>query len=374
MAVLGVPHDVLTAEIHAFESSFEGLSDQFKILDKIGEGTFSCVYRAIDLGAPVVNRSQSMEDLPKEAFVAVKRIHATSSPTRIRNELEILATLHSGEHVCSVVTAMRWQDQVIVVMPCIEFTDFRTMYTTCDFKEMQTYMAQLLKALAFTAERNVIHRDVKPTNFLYNRDTRHGVLVDFGLAEFEVVKGDCVCQNYSNVPVPPPSPHPILEAGYRKDDMRPARRANRAGTRGFRAPEVLLKCNRQCHKIDVWAAGVVLLMMLARKFPFFTSMDDADALVEMASIYGLRDMRAVANLHGAEFETNLPTISDHRRPWQQIIDWCNEHSGDKKRNSRSSRPIIEKQAVDLLERVLELDYWKRPSAAEALQHPFFKLE
>lgn len=374
MAVLGAPQDVLSAEIHAFESTFEGLSSQFKILDKIGEGTFSCVYKAIDLGVPGTKSSRAIEEIPKEAIVAVKRIHATSSPTRIRNELEILATLHSGEHVCSVVTAMRWQDQVLVVMPCIEFTDFRTIYTTCDFQEMQTYMAQLLKALAFTAERNVIHRDVKPTNFLYNRKTQHGVLVDFGLAEFEVVKGDCVCQNFSNAPLPPASSHSIVEAGYRKDDMRPARRANRAGTRGFRAPEVLLKCNRQCHKIDVWAAGVVLLMMLAHKFPFFTSMDDADALVEMASIYGLKDMRAVANLHGAEFETNIPTISEHRHPWYQIVDWCNERSGEKKRSGGSPRSAMEKQAVDLLERLLELDYWKRPSAVEALEHPFFQTD
>ena len=33
--------------------------------------------------------------------------------------------------------------------------------------------------------------------------------------------------------------------GYPKNDPRPSRRANRAGTRGFRAPEVLLKCTDQ---------------------------------------------------------------------------------------------------------------------------------
>ena len=33
--------------------------------------------------------------------------------------------------------------------------------------------------------------------------------------------------------------------GYLKEDRRPGVRANRAGTRGFRAPEVLLKCPDQ---------------------------------------------------------------------------------------------------------------------------------
>lgn len=32
---------------------------------------------------------------------------------------------------------------------------------------------------------------------------------------------------------------------YLKHDQRPAKRANRAGTRGFRAPEVLFKCQSQ---------------------------------------------------------------------------------------------------------------------------------
>lgn len=35
------------------------------------------------------------------------------------------------------------------------------------------------------------------------------------------------------------------KVGYLEQDRRPANKANRAGTRGFRAPEVLLKCTAQ---------------------------------------------------------------------------------------------------------------------------------
>lgn len=38
---------------------------------------------------------------------------------------------------------------------------------------------------------------------------------------------------------------PKERVSYLKDDRRPSVRANRAGTRGFRAPEVLLKCPDQ---------------------------------------------------------------------------------------------------------------------------------
>lgn len=38
---------------------------------------------------------------------------------------------------------------------------------------------------------------------------------------------------------------PAEKVGYPENDRRPVSKANRAGTRGFRAPEVLLKCGAQ---------------------------------------------------------------------------------------------------------------------------------
>jgi cell division control protein 7 len=38
---------------------------------------------------------------------------------------------------------------------------------------------------------------------------------------------------------------PAEKVGYPENDRRPVSKANRAGTRGFRAPEVLLKCHAQ---------------------------------------------------------------------------------------------------------------------------------
>ena len=38
---------------------------------------------------------------------------------------------------------------------------------------------------------------------------------------------------------------PAEKVGYPDNDIRPVSKANRAGTRGFRAPEVLLKCQAQ---------------------------------------------------------------------------------------------------------------------------------
>ncbi|XP_076316158.1 cell division cycle 7-related protein kinase-like [Tachypleus tridentatus] len=45
--------------------------------------------------------------------------------------------------------------------------------------------------------------------------------------------------------------------------------APRAGTPGFRAPEVLLKYKAQTTAIDVWSAGVIFLSLLSGSYLFF---------------------------------------------------------------------------------------------------------
>lgn len=151
-------------------------------------------------------------------------------------------------------------------------------------------------------------------------------------------------------------------AGYPKNDSRPSRRANRAGTRGFRAPEVLFKCTSQTTKIDIWSAGVILLTILGRRFPFFNSADDVDAMIEIASIFGSRRMKAAAALHGQVFETNLPTIGEKGYSWEKIVLWS---------SCVAQLTESEKQATSFLSMLLELNPSKRPTAKEALRHEFF---
>jgi cell division control protein 7 len=81
-------------------------------------------------------------------------------------------------------------------------------------------------------------------------------------------------------------------------------KCSRAGTRGFRAPEVMLQSAHQTIAIDVWSAGVILLTLLSRRYPFFESMTDGAALLEMALVFGTKQMRNLATQLGA----NLPSV------------------------------------------------------------------
>lgn len=44
----------------------------------------------------------------------------------------------------------------------------------------------LLNAVDHLADWGVMHRDIKPNNFLYDPATRTGLLIDFGLSEVAV--------------------------------------------------------------------------------------------------------------------------------------------------------------------------------------------
>lgn len=56
-----------------------------------------------------------------------------------------------------------------------------------DPRHMRSYMHDLFRSLKDIHQRGIIHRDVKPANFLYDYESETGVLVDFGLAEVSLI-------------------------------------------------------------------------------------------------------------------------------------------------------------------------------------------
>lgn len=52
-----------------------------------------------------------------------------------------------------------------------------------DVAEVALYIRNLLKALCRVHSFGIIHRDVKPNNFLYDRKNNKFLLIDFGLAQ-----------------------------------------------------------------------------------------------------------------------------------------------------------------------------------------------
>ncbi|KAK5124542.1 hypothetical protein LTR85_001759 [Meristemomyces frigidus] len=394
--------ETVANDIERFEASFKNITQRYRLINRIGEGTFSTVYKAEDLlyehyqnawdfDANKENQDstsstykQSSSRSQKPRFVAIKKIYVTSSPLRILNELELLHDLRDSPNVCPLITAFRHQDQVIAILPFFQHKDFRDYYREFTVSEMRVYFQSLFTALQSVHEAQIIHRDIKPTNFLYSPGEQRGVLVDFGLAEREGTDyHHCTCcyepndrqrkiqssvyattlnaANAANQPAPRPT--------FPNNDQRSSRRANRAGTRGFRAPEVLLKCTAQTCLIDVWSCGIILLTFLSKRFPFFHSADDIDAFVELCCIFGKKRMKETALLHGQVLQTNVPTLSENGHGWEKILLWCTGRS-KKGPDGEGGMSDEELAAIEFMKVCLELDPAKRITAEEALEHPF----
>ncbi|KAF8607800.1 kinase-like protein [Ceratobasidium sp. AG-I] len=433
----------INSEMKQLRERVRAIVGNYDLVDRLGEGTFSSVYKAIDLNFTKYNNNEwnssaGYADYPLLAasssngassskqlrynpafrqksryFVAIKRIYVTSSPQRVANEIELMEASRGCRHVSQLITAFRDEDQVVCVMPYHRSLDFRDYFQTISIRALQTYFRHLFRALRDIHARDIMHRDVKPANFLFNPGdgpdgTGWGVLCDFGLAQ----RVDCP-ERTQCLHTAPTKEHPHGEratlttyeeevvrrkmqavrkrseggsanVGYKTDDLRPRVKANRAGTRGFRAPEVLFKCEAQTVALDIWSAGIILLAFLSGKFPLFNSNDDTEALAEIAAIVGRERMEKCARLHNRTFLCNIPSTLHTGTNWRQLALKMNpelydippagpnesvaEHAEERARH----RGMVD-AGLDLLRRTLELDATKRITARDALYHPFLKL-
>jgi cell division control protein 7 len=125
-------------EIEELEAAVPRLKKDYKIIDRLGTGTFSSVYKAIDLGSHKwdntpwrgphpPSHNQSVRE--NKVFVAVKKIYPTSNPERIRNEIAIMQDCRGCRHVSQLITAFRHEDQVLAIMPYHRNEDFRVCFT-----------------------------------------------------------------------------------------------------------------------------------------------------------------------------------------------------------------------------------------------------
>lgn len=148
------------------------LGNLFKIKDKIGEGTFSSVYLA----------TAQLRVGPEEK-IALKHLIPTSHPIRIAAELQCLTVAGGQDNVMGVKYCFRKNDHVVIAMPYLEHESFLDILNSLSFQEVREYMFNLFKALKRIHQFGIVHRDVKPSNFLFNRRLKKYALVDFGLAQ-----------------------------------------------------------------------------------------------------------------------------------------------------------------------------------------------
>ena len=236
------PDEQATKFTDIFEN-FPGITENFHNFSRIGEGTFSTVYQ----GSYINENNFSL---------AFKVLVPTSGPDRVEKEIQMLQVLNGKQNVITLLTCMRHQDVYILVMPHFSHQKFQTFFHTFSPEDTQKYMRSLLEALQHIHQFNIIHRDIKPSNFLYNRISGQCRLVDFGLAQYlgvsdeatpEIRERCILLSRFKEVTLSSTSRYPESIGCFDKHNdneicnvclSRPSQQVSRAGTPGFRAPEV----------------------------------------------------------------------------------------------------------------------------------------
>ncbi|XP_069947600.1 cell division cycle 7-related protein kinase-like isoform X2 [Cherax quadricarinatus] len=150
------------------------LESLFNISHCIGHGTFSSVYLA---------RTKHTTTINGRRHFAIKHIIPTSHPSRVYMELKCLKSIGGEDNVMGITMCFREMNHIVLVMPYFPHHTFPEYVGCLSTNELQDYLINLLRALRRVHSYNIIHRDVKPANFLYNRKHRRYSLVDFGLAQ-----------------------------------------------------------------------------------------------------------------------------------------------------------------------------------------------
>ncbi|XP_044476333.1 protein IMPAIRED IN BABA-INDUCED STERILITY 1-like [Mangifera indica] len=287
--------------------------DAFEKLEKIGQGTYSSVFRAknLETGKIVALKKVRFDNLEPESVRFMAReitiLRRLDHPNIIKLEGLITSRLS-----CSIYLVFEYMEHDIAGLlscPDIKFSE----------SQIKCYMKQLLSGLEHCHSRGIMHRDIKGSNLLVNNE---GILkvADFGLANF--------CNSNHKQPL-----------------------TSRVVTLWYRPPELLLGSNDYGASVDLWSVGCVFAELLTGK-PILQGRTEVEQLHKIFKLCGSPPDDYWKN-------SRLPhaTLFKPHQPYESCL--------------RETFKDLPTPAMNLIDTLLSVEPYKRATASAALKSEYF---
>ncbi|MCP4416998.1 MAG: protein kinase [Chloroflexi bacterium] len=203
---------------------------RYEIKALLGRGGMAIVYRAFD---PYMKRPIAIKVLSKN------RRYDDSLRSRFKRESRMVASLNHSA-IVPVYDFGEENEQPFLVMRYMEGRSLRDCLgkEPMGLDKVALLLTQIAPALDSTHSHKIIHRDMKPSNILFDGENK-AYLADFGLAKFAEGVYTTLTQN---------------------DGM--------VGTPAYMSPEQIRGQMHLDGRTDIYALGVILFEMLTGQLPF----------------------------------------------------------------------------------------------------------
>nr|CCA24428.1 cyclindependent kinase putative [Albugo laibachii Nc14] len=291
-------------------SNLKKLMERYQLGKVLGEGTFGIVHAATQKST---SRQVAIKQFKRGKFkdgvdfTALREVKLQAE-LKHPNVVELLDVFIANDTINLVFELLPYNlDRVI--------KEKSIVLTPADIK---AYMKMLFEGLAYCHSHYVLHRDLKPENLLIGEDGQVKI-GDFGLAR---VYG---------------SPNRNM--------------TSMVCTIWYRPPELLFGAAEYSHYVDIWGAGCIFAELMLR-VPYLTGINEVDQLGKIFHAIG--------------------TPSEENWPGMSVLPNYIEYTKNTKPPPLSSIfTAASEDALELLGKLLKLNPTERPTAAEALAHPYF---
>ncbi|KAF7817151.1 serine/threonine-protein kinase AFC3 [Senna tora] len=332
----------------------ENLTSRYKILSKMGEGTFGRVLECWDRQTREYVAIKVVRSIPKYRDAAMIEVDVLQR--LVKNETSTSRCVH-------IQNWFDYRNHICIVFEKLgpSLFDFLKRNKYCPFPVdlVREFGRQLLESVAYMHDLRLIHTDLKPENIL--------------LVSPEYVKLPS-CKRISSDEVqsrclPKSSAIKLIDFGSTAFDNQ--NHSSIVSTRHYRAPEIILGLGWS-YPCDLWSVGCILIELISGKALFQTH-ENLEHLAMMERVLGPLPEHMARRAKGAEkyfrhgSRLNWPEGAVSRESIRAVkkLDHLKDLVSRQVESSRAS-------LIHLLHGLLTYDPSERLTASQALDHPFFR--